>query len=123
MCYAAIDSTSWLCDDGPVRRVPDSVDIGDRITILLAGTVPILLRLSASDCVIQDEAYVDDMMDGQAFRGPEVQIKMYDIGLTSRMQTMKSTSPLADTLWPLNLSNICIHIRIRVHIHIHIPSL
>ena len=44
--------------------------------ILLAGTVAILLRLHASDYVIQGEAYVDDMMDGQAFRGPGVQLKM-----------------------------------------------
>ena len=44
--------------------------------ILLADGVPILLRLSASVYVSQGEAYVDDMMDGQAFRGPEVQLKM-----------------------------------------------
>ena len=36
------------------------------------GTVPILLRPSASDYVVLGEAYVDGMMDGQAFRRPEV---------------------------------------------------
>ena len=35
----------------------------------------ILLRLSASDYVVLGDAYVDDMMDGQAFRGPKVQIE------------------------------------------------
>ena len=43
--------------------------------ILLGGTVSILLRLSASDYVVQGEAYVDDMMDGQAFSGSEVQVE------------------------------------------------
>lgn len=34
-----------------------------------------MLRLSASDYVVLGDAYVDDMMDGQAFRGPKVQIE------------------------------------------------
>lgn len=73
--YAAIDSTFWLCSDGCVGRVPDSADVGDRIMILLGGTVSILLRLGASDYVVQGEAYVDDTMDGQAFSGSEVQVE------------------------------------------------
>ena len=73
--HAAIGRTFWLCRDGRVGRVPDPADVGDRITIFLGGTVLILLRLSASDYVVQGEAYVDDMMDEQAFRGPEIQIE------------------------------------------------
>ena len=34
--------------------------------IFSGGTVPILLRPSASDCVVLGEAYVDDMIDGEA---------------------------------------------------------
>ena len=43
--------------------------------IFLGGTIPILLRLSASGCVVVVEAYVDDRMDVEAFRGLEVEME------------------------------------------------
>ena len=73
--YAAIDRAFYLCGDGRVERVSDSAEVGDRIIISLGGTVPILLRPSASDYIVLGEAYVDGMIDGEAFRGPEVQME------------------------------------------------
>ena len=64
-----------LFDDGRVGWVPESVEIGDRIAIFSGGTVPILLRSSGNDYIVLGEAYVDEMMDGQAFEEPEVQVE------------------------------------------------
>ena len=72
---ASTDRSFCLFDDGRVGWVPDSAAIGDRIAIFLGGTVPILLRPSGNDYIVLGEAYVDEMMDGQAFEGPEVQIE------------------------------------------------
>ncbi len=72
---AALCRRFCLFDDGRVGWVPESADLGDRIAIFLGGTVPILLRPSGNDYVVLGEAYVDEMMDGQAFEGPEVQIE------------------------------------------------
>ena len=96
--YAAIGNAFWLCGDGRLGRVPDPAGVGDRIMIFFGGTVPILLRPSASDYVDLGEAYVDGMMDGQAFREPDVQIKPITLVQHPGLQTTKSTSPHANTL-------------------------
>lgn len=52
-----------------------------------------LLRPSASRYVVLGEAYIDDMMDGEAFRGLEVQIKtMTLLTLTISASVSASTS-------------------------------
>ena len=64
-----------LFDDGRVGWVPELAEFGDRIAIFLGGTVPILLRPSGNDYIVLGEAYVDEMMDGQAFEEPEFQVE------------------------------------------------
>ena len=73
--YTAFSRAFWLYGDAHVGRAPDSAEVGDRIMIFLGGTIPILLRSSASGCVVVGEAYVDDMMDVEAFREPEVEME------------------------------------------------
>ena len=70
--YAAIGRAFCLCGDSSVGLVPDSAEVRDQIIRFLEGTVPILLRPSASNYVVLGEAYVDGTIDRQAFRGPEV---------------------------------------------------
>ena len=72
---AAIGRTFCLFDDRRVGWVPRSAKVGDRIAIFLGGTVPILLRPSGNDYNVLGEAYVDEMMDGQLFEEPDVQVE------------------------------------------------
>ena len=72
---AATGRMFCLFDDSHVGWVPWSAEVGDRIAIFLGGTVPILLRPSGNDYIVLGEAYVDEMMDGQAFEGPKVQVE------------------------------------------------
>ena len=75
MGTAATGRAFCLFDDGRVGWVPESAEIGDRTAIFSGGTVPILLRSSGNDYIVLGEAYVDGMMDGQAFEEPEIQVE------------------------------------------------
>ncbi len=75
MNYAAFGRTFCLFDDGRAGWVPKTVEVGDRIAIFLGATVPILLRPRDNGYIVLGEAYVHEMMDGQAFEGPDVQIE------------------------------------------------
>ena len=73
--YAAWGRTFCLFDDGRAGWVPATAEVGDRIAIFLGATVPILLRPRGNGYIVLGEAYVHEMMDGQAFEGPDVQIE------------------------------------------------
>ena len=64
-----------MFDDGRAGWVPKVAEVGDQIAIFLGATVPILLRPRGNGYVVLGEAYVHEMMDGQAFEGPDVQIE------------------------------------------------
>ena len=64
-----------MFDDGRAGWVPLAAEVGDQIAIFLGATVPILLRPRGNGYIVLGEAYVDEMMDGQAFEGPDVQIE------------------------------------------------
>ena len=64
-----------MFDDGRAGWVPKAAEVGDQIAIFLGATVPILLRPRGNGYIVLGEAYVHEMMDGQAFEGPDVQIE------------------------------------------------
>lgn len=72
---AANGRTFCIFDDGRAGWVPGTAEAGDRIAIFLGATVPILLRPRGNGYIVLGEAYVHEMMDGQAFEGPDVQIE------------------------------------------------
>ena len=67
--------TFCIFDDGRAGWVPATAEVGDRIAIFLGATVPILLRPRGNGYIVLGEAYVHEMMDGQAFEGPDVKIE------------------------------------------------
>ena len=73
--YAALGRTFCIFDDGRAGWAPVTAEVGDRISIFLGATVPILLRPRGNGYIVLGEAYVHEMMDGQAFEGPDVQIE------------------------------------------------
>ena len=73
--YAAYGRTFCIFDDGRAGWVPATAEVGDRIAIFLGATVPMLLRPRGNGYIVLGEAYVHEMMDGQAFEGPDVQIE------------------------------------------------
>ena len=75
MDYAACGRTFCLFDDGRAGWLPATAEVGDRVAIFLGATVPILLRPRDNGYIVLGEAYVHEMMDGQAFEGPDVQIE------------------------------------------------
>ena len=72
---AAYGRVFCMFDDGRAGWVPKAAEVGDQIAIFLGATVPILLRPRGNGYIVLGEAYVDEMMDGQAFEGPDVQIE------------------------------------------------
>ena len=64
-----------IFDDGHAGWVPNTAEVGDRIAIFSGATVPILLRPRDNGYIVLGEAYVPEMMDGQAFEGSDVQIE------------------------------------------------
>ncbi|KAK0511293.1 hypothetical protein JMJ35_005866 [Cladonia borealis] len=73
--YAGFGRTFCIFDDGRAGWVPNTAEVGDRIAIFLGATVPILLRPRGNGYIVLGEAYVHEMMDGQAFERPDVQIE------------------------------------------------
>lgn len=76
----AFNSAAWgrafcMFDDGRAGWVPEAAEVGDQIAIFLGATVPILLRPRRDGYIVLGEAYVHEMMDGQAFEEPDVQIE------------------------------------------------
>ena len=72
---AAYGRAFCMFDDGRAGWVPEAAEVGDQIAIFLGATVPILLRPRGNGYIVLGEAYVHEMMDGQAFEGPDVQIE------------------------------------------------
>ena len=72
---AALGRSFCIFDDGRAGWVPQTAEVGDRIAIFLGATVPILLRPRGNGYIVLGEAYVHEMMDGQAFEGPDVHIE------------------------------------------------
>ena len=75
MDYVAYGRTFCLFDDGRAGWVPATAEVGDRVAIFLGATVPILLRPRDNGYIVLGEAYVHEIMDGQAFEEPDVQIE------------------------------------------------
>ena len=75
VAYAALGRTFCLFDDGRAGWVIATAEVGDRIAIFLGAKVPILLRPRDNGYIVLGEAYVHEMMDGQAFEGPDVNIE------------------------------------------------
>ena len=73
--FAAYGRAFCMFDDGRVGWVPKAAEVGDQVAIFLGATVPILLRPRGDGYIVLGEAYVHEMMDGQAFEGPDVQIE------------------------------------------------
>ena len=73
--YAACGRALCLFDDGRAGWVPKTAEIGDQIAIFLGATVPILLRPRENGYIVLGEAYVHELMDGQALEGPNVHIE------------------------------------------------
>ena len=72
---AAYGRNFRIFDDSRAGWVPKAAEVGDRIAIFLGATVPILLRPRGNGYIVLGEAYVHEMMDGQAFEGPDVHIE------------------------------------------------
>ena len=73
--YAACGRALCLFDDGRAGWVPKTAEVGDQIAIFLGATVPILLRPRDNGYIVLGEAYVHEMMDGQALEVPDVHIE------------------------------------------------
>ena len=71
---AAIGRTFVSSTIGSLGGVPWPAKVGDRIVIFLGGMNPILLRPSGDDNIVLGEAYTGEMMDGQLFEEPDVQV-------------------------------------------------
>ena len=77
---AALDLAAYgrvfcMFDDGRAGWVPVAAEVGDQIAIFLGATVPILLRPRGNGYIVLGEAYVNEMMDGQAFEGQDLQVE------------------------------------------------
>ena len=75
IAFAGYGRTFCLFDDGRAGWVPDTAKIGDQVAIFLGAEVPILLRPQGDAYLVVGETYVHEMMDGQAFEDPEVEIE------------------------------------------------
>ena len=73
--HAASGRNFCLFDDGRVGWVPKAAEVGDRIAVFRGATVPILLRPRGNGYIVLSEVYVHELMDGQAFEGPDVAIE------------------------------------------------
>ena len=73
--FAAYGRAFCIFNDGRAGWVPETAEAGDRVAIFLGATVPILLRPRGNGYIVLGEAYVHEMMDGQVFEGPDVQIE------------------------------------------------